>query len=173
MQPILPENGRKIYRANAVDHTRYQLVEEIIARSVADTWHEAKREWELVHIFFADPKEPGTCLCGHNPIVEHCILLNRENGNKAIVGNVCVTRFMGIPVERLFTPLRRITKNRAAALNAEAIEYAYGKGWLNDWERRFYLETCRKRRLFPKQKAKRVQINEKILHKVTEGHCDA
>src|SRR5262245_29496834 len=82
--------------------TLYRLTARIIAGSVAETWADAKREWELSHIYFAEPDEAGTCLCGHSPIIEHCVLVNRPNGKTATVGNVCVTRFLGLGSEPIF-----------------------------------------------------------------------
>jgi hypothetical protein len=166
---ILAKANPKVYRSpSAGGHARYQLAAEIIARSVGDTWDDAKREWDLAHVFISAPDEPGTCLCGHHPIREHCLLTNRENGNEAVVGNVCVTKFMGLSSEKLFAAFRRIAKNREAALNAEAVDYAHRTGWIDDWQRRFYLDTCRRsrRKLSQKQLAKRVEINRKVLARV-------
>jgi hypothetical protein len=144
----------------------YRLTEEIVALSVADTWREARREWSLSHVFFADADSPGTCLCGH-PIIEHCVLHNHQNGKEAVVGNVCVTQFMGIRTDRLFGAFRRVMENAEAALTAEAVAYAYGRGWLTDWERAFCRDTCRRRRLSPRQMTKRVEINRLMLSRVT------
>src|SRR5262249_40690092 len=132
-------------------------------------------EWSLSHVYFAGPDEPGSCLCSHYPIIEHCVLHNRENGNTAVVGNVCVTRFLGINSEAVFAGLRRVTRDVKAGMSGGAVEYAYSKGWINDWERRFYLDTLRKRQLSPKQRAKRAQVNGKVLSRVTreEGRRDA
>jgi hypothetical protein len=71
-------------------HNGYALVREILARSVADNWFDAKQEWRLWRILFSAPDDPGTCLCGHFPIREHCVLTNHLNGNEVVVGNVCV-----------------------------------------------------------------------------------
>jgi len=141
----------------------YRLVEEIVSRSIANTWQEAKREWELTCIYFAD--RPGTCLCGHSPILELCVLRNRENGNEAVVGNACVTRFMGLPSDRLFASLKRIATDKTSALNAAMIAYAHDKGWLTEWEKKFCLNTMKwsGRNLSAKQMAIRVKINETIL----------
>src|SRR5262245_19948013 len=86
--------------ANGDGHTPYLLRERIVALSVARSWAEANGEWDLLHAYFAD--EPGTCLCGHSPITEHCVLVNRRNGNTAVVGNVCVTRFLGLDTAAVF-----------------------------------------------------------------------
>jgi len=147
-----------------------------MARSVATDWHDARREWDLSSIFFTGPDEPGTCLCGHFPIREHCVLANRVNGNLAVVGNVCVKRFLGIDSEELFAAFRRIIRNHEAALSERAIDYAYERGWIAEWERDFSLNTCRKHRgkLTARQLTKRVEINAKIIGRLTErGEGDA
>jgi len=141
------------------------LVERIIARSVADNWPQAKREWSLADVYLAD--EPRRCLCSHYPIIECCVIRNRLNGNKAVVGNYCVKRFLGLPSGPLFQAFKRIMKDRGAALNQAAVEYAHDRGWLTDEERDFYLNTIRPfyrlRGLSPKQRAWRVDINERVL----------
>lgn len=38
--------------------------------------------------------EPDTCLCGHSPIIEICVLTNILNGKVAEVGNRCGKRFL-------------------------------------------------------------------------------
>jgi hypothetical protein len=154
-------------------HAPYRLAEKIVALSVAGNWSMAKLEWDLAKVFFADPDEPGTCLCGHRPIREHCVLVNRLNGNMAVVGNVCVTRFMGLASDRLFRSLRRIEQDRTRALSVPMVEHAYGQGWINDWERGFNLNTVQKRRLSGKQRLIRAQINGKVLARATEGRSDA
>jgi hypothetical protein len=141
-------------------HAPARLRAEIIARSLADTWEAARQEWVLSDVFISDGS--GRCLCGH-PITEHCVLTNQLTGDQVVVGNVCVQQFMGLDSEVIFRGLRRITENRQAALSPEAITYAFDMGWIDTWARKFYLNTCRKRRLTPKQQAKRVEINAKVL----------
>jgi hypothetical protein len=144
------------------------LAREIIARSVADNWPLARREWDLADVYFCrDPL--GTCLCTHFPIVEHCLLVNRENGNRAVVGNVCVHRFFGLPSEAIFKGLRRIAGDQTRSMGEAAVEHAHQHGWMNDWERSFYLDTCCKRRLSPRQLAKREQINLQVLVRASRG----
>jgi hypothetical protein len=173
--------GQSVYDAstdaNGAEHeTRngesppYRLVEEIVALSLAKSWGEAKREWVLSHVFFAE--SPGVCLCGKHPIIEHCVVCNRENGNTAVVGNHCVRRFIGLRSERIFAGLRRIASDRGARLDDAAVEYAYAKGWISDWEYEFYRDTPRGRRLSPKQRAKRVEINGKVLDRARNQAAD-
>jgi hypothetical protein len=57
--------------------TQAQLHSEIIARSEATAWDEAKREWTLKNVWMCD--DPETCLCGHHPIKEICEIENQVN----------------------------------------------------------------------------------------------
>jgi hypothetical protein len=160
LMAILPENG-------AGGQEPYRLVEEIVGLSEADNWAEAKLEWDLADIILTEPDTLGTCLCGHYPIREHCVIRNHLNGKKAVVGNYCVKRFLGLPSGPLFQAFKRIMKDRGAALNQAAVEYAHDRGWLTDGERDFYLNTIRPfyrlKGLSPKQRAWRVDINERVL----------
>jgi hypothetical protein len=61
----------------------YKLTTEIVRSSRANRWHDARLEWKLLEIFEAE--EPDTCLCGHYPIIENCILRNKVNGNEVLV----------------------------------------------------------------------------------------
>jgi hypothetical protein len=140
--------------------SEYKLSQEIIDLSEANIWDAAKLEWKLEEIYEAD--EPGTCLCGHTPIIETCVLRNEKNHNTAVVGNCCVKKFIGLPSDKIFQAIKRVRKDNEKSLNAEAIEYAYSRGWINDWERNFYLDNMRKRNLTSKQLAKKIQINEKL-----------
>jgi hypothetical protein len=130
----------------------------------------AKREWELESLFFTEPGDYGTCLCGH-AIREHCVIVNRANGNTAIVGNCCVKRFLGLGSEPVFAGFRRIMRDRGRALTPAAVEYAHARGWLNDWEKDFLLNTRRRTRsnLSDLELAKRREINQRILNRVAGG----
>lgn len=139
----------------------YQLTKEIICLSQAQTWDEAKLEWQLVDVY--DQEEPDTCLCGHFPINEICVLRNERNGRVTEVGNICVKKFLGLPSEKIFQALRRISKDDSKALNAEGIQHASDRGWLNDWETNFCFDTMRKRTLSENQLAKRREINQLVL----------
>lgn len=147
--------------------SHYELATKIIALSVADTWDEAKLEWSLFDVFKED--EPDTCLCGHYPIIENCVLHNRENRNRAIVGNVCVKKFLGLPSDKIFQGINRIAQDHRRSLNAVSIDHAHRKGWLTDWERKFYFNTMRKRNLSERQLEKRIQINDKVLRLVARN----
>lgn len=59
----------------------------IIARSVADTWVEARKEWKPAGYSHGDTH----CICGVHIIHKyHCV--NTMNGTESIVGSKCVTK---------------------------------------------------------------------------------
>jgi len=118
-------------------------------------------EWELKDVWRQSAAQ--TCICGQYPIKEICLLRNQRNGKMVEVGNVCVEQFLRLQSGKIFEALHRVAKDNGKALSKEAIEHAHAKGWISDWERGFYLDTIRKRKLSPKQLAKRRQINEIIL----------
>ncbi|MDV6315928.1 hypothetical protein [Idiomarina sp. HP20-50] len=142
--------------------SEYKLTQEIISLSLSSNWDAAKLEWKLHEIYEAD--EPETCLCGHFPIIEICVLSNTHNFNQAVVGNCCVKKFIGLPSDKIFQAIKRVRKDNEKSLNAEAIGHAYQKGWINDWEKTFYLDVMRKRKLSTNQLAKKIQINEKLAN---------
>jgi hypothetical protein len=115
--------------------SEYKLTEEILARSEASVWDFAKLEWALDHVYEAD--EPETCLCGHFPIIEICELRNKLNGKGATVGNCCVKKFIGLPSDLIFQAVKRVRKDIEKSLNAQAIEHAWEKRWINEWEYKF------------------------------------
>ncbi len=138
-----------------------QLAREIIALSESSNWDRAKQEWKLENIYISD--EAQTCLCGHWPIKELCYLGNSKNGNEAIVGNVCVNKFMGISSDKIFAAIKRVAKDPNKSLNIEAIDVGFNNGWINEWESDFYIDILRKRNLTSKQADKKRQINRKFV----------
>jgi hypothetical protein len=144
--------------------SEYKLTQEIIALSIAKTWDKARSEWKLDRVYYED--EPDTCLCGHFPILEICVLLNEQNGQTATVGNCCVKKFIGLPSDKIFQAVRRVRYDYTKALNEKTIAHAYQHNWINDWERDFYFDTMRKRKMSENQLTKRIQINQKILSKI-------
>jgi len=141
--------------------SEYKLTEEILQKSNSKIWDIAKLEWTLDEIYETD--EPESCLCGHFPIIEICILRNKVNAQVATVGNCCVKKFIGLPSDLIFQAVKRVRKDNQKSLNAEAIQYAYKKGWINEWERKFSIDTIRKRVLSDKQLQTRMKVNEKML----------
>lgn len=147
--------------------SEYNLTREILALSHSNNWDMAKLEWTLAEVYESD--EPETCLCGHFPIIEICILTNRINHNTASVGNCCVKKFIGLPSDRIFQAVKKVRKSNESSLNAEAIQHAFDKGWISEWEHTFYFDTMRKRKLSEKQLQIRIRINEKVLSKMRKS----
>ena len=107
--------------------------------------------------------EPDACLCGHFPIVEICQIQNGITGNKAEVGNRCVRRFLGFRSDLIFAALKRIRKDKAKSLNADAISFFRQRGPFTDWEYKFLQNTMSKRNLSDAQLSVRKKTNEKVL----------
>jgi len=142
----------------------YKLAREIVALSVADRWDHARSEWQIEAIYIQPT--PETCLCGHFPINEICVLRNTKNRNTAVVGNICVNKFMQLRSDKVFDAVKRVAADETRALNVEAIAHAFARGWINEWERKFYIGTWKLRRLSANRKAKRIEINRKVLARV-------
>lgn len=140
-------------------NNEFRLIEGILALSVADDFETAKKEWLLQKVYKGDT----SCLCGHIPINNICVLVNKHNGNTTIVGSTCVKKFIGLPADKIFASLSYITKNNQSYLGKEAIEYLYENKMINDWEFDFLKDTVGKSYLSPKQMAKRVEINNRLI----------
>ena len=151
-----------------IGHAGWRLRERILALSCADDWATANAEWELAAVWF-DWEEPGLCLCGKVGITEICLIVNRQNGHTAIVGNVCVGQFMGIPAGPLFRSFRRIIASPAAGLSPDAARHAHARGWVSDHELRLCLETFGKVGLSPRQSAWRQDINRRVARRLGEA----
>ena len=145
-------------------HHSFALGRRIVALSEAADWDRARLEWRIEDIYIQ--RKPETCLCGHFPINELCVLRNRKNHYKAIVGNVCVKKFMKLSSDRMFAAIKRVTADETKAFNVPVIEHAFAKRWINDWERGFYVDTWRKRKLSDRQMTKRREINRRVLAQV-------
>lgn len=141
--------------------SEYKLTTEILARSMSTAWDAAKLEWSLHEIYQAET--PETCLCGHFPIIELCVLANRVNRNLATVGNCCVKKFLGLPSNQIFQAMKRVKSDLGKSLNAESLGHAREKGWINEWEYDFYMNVMSKRKLSAAQKKHKEEINSKFL----------
>jgi hypothetical protein len=143
---------------------KFKLIMEIKNLSHSKDWFIARTEWEFKEIYISD--FPETCLCGHFPIKEVCVLQNKINNNEITVGNCCVKKFIKPASERIFQSFKRIKKDSRKSFNREAIEHAFKNSRINQWEYIFYSDTLRKRNLSLKQLEKRKQINEKIIGQI-------
>jgi len=143
-----------------MEGNKEKLIREIVSLSLSTNWVEAKKEWSLDTVYFSTTVQH--CLCGH-PIKECCVLTNFKNKQTAIVGNVCVNKFMEIESDKIFKSIKKIQKDIDKSLNLETIKYAHQKNWINDWEKDFYLDISLKKNLTEKQSSKRLQVNKKVI----------
>jgi hypothetical protein len=141
----------------------YKLTAEIISLSESKSWDEAVTEWSLKEIYESDPQ---TCLCGHFPIIEICVIKNRNNAKEVIIGNCCVKKFMALPSDRIFQAVKRVRKDGSKSLNIEAVEHAFGHNWITGWERNFYMNVMRKKKLTEKQLNIKKKINQKLISNI-------
>ena len=146
--------------------SEYRLFSEIIDRSAAKEWEQARAEWRLVNIY-EDPD--NTCLCGHHPITEICVLFNEVTGERAEVGNCCVKKF-GSKQHLVVPGIQRIRESIGAALTFPAIEFCFDQGIMRREDTLFYLDTFRKRILTERQLWRRKKINEEVLRAI-ERHA--
>lgn len=120
-----------------------------------------KPEWELVEVYRS--KEPRTCLCGHTPIIEVCVLQNKATGKVAAVGNHCVKVVLGLPSGRIFQAYRRVRADPIKSLNKEALAHACKMEWITFLEYDFYCGVMRKRKLTPERLELKININKKFI----------
>lgn len=149
-----------------VTHNGRVLMEQLLKLSSSPLWAEAKREWQLECVFLLDSHdEPRRCTCGHYPIRELCVLKNRETEHRATVGNTCVKQFLGMEdADDIVNSLRRVRDHPdKSSLSPTAAIYAHDRGWLDDWQLDFCLTIAGKRKLRPKQLAKREEINRIVI----------
>ncbi len=138
-----------------------KLQQEIISLSISKNWNEAKKEWSLNTIFF----EKENCLCGQN-IYECCELVNVLNQNSCIVGNVCVNKFLELQSDSIFKSVKKVNSNNKKYFNNEALQYSFTKGWINEWELKFYKSIIDKKNLTEKQLYIKSKINKLIVDKI-------
>ena len=140
-----------------------RLAFEIVKLSESGAWQDAKLEWGLHDVYYEEERD--TCLCGHYPIIEICVIKNYHNNEEVIIGNHCVKKFLRLSSDKFFQAFRRIKKDNEKSLNSEMIDYAYKNNWINDWEKNFYQDIMRKRNLTDKQLRHKTKINKEVLIK--------
>lgn len=141
-----------------------KLCEEIVNRSVASTWQDARSEWSMIYV----TREEGggaSCLCGNTPIKELCIIENHMNGNIAVVGNVCINQFLGFRTDLIIDAIDRIKKDDTKTISADALAFLEMHDVLNAAEHKFTVDKMNTSglHLTDKQIAFRKSVNRKIL----------
>ncbi len=141
----------------------YKLTEEIIALSVSKFWDSAKLEWNFESAY--ESEEQQTCLCGHFPITNICIIRNKKNNVITEVGNCCINKFLGIDEgNKIFISTKRLKSDLTKSMSIEVVEYLKDKQILDDFEYDFYISIHRKRNLSEKQLEIKKRINQKFLN---------
>jgi hypothetical protein len=140
---------------------KYKLIGNITKLSVSNNWEDAKEEWIPDYISIS---EGLSCLCGKYPITQLCHMRNKINNNTTIVGNCCVTKFLGQTSQiKMF---KAISENK---INKDLIELASKKYLIVPTEKAFLLRTWRKRKLSLKQQAWFDSLKSRILRRYKSG----
>ena len=73
---------------------RQKLIDEVLKRSEAKTWDEAKLEWTLDDAYYLKSDKEATCVCGHKGITYMFKLINKKTKEELFpVGRDCITKF--------------------------------------------------------------------------------
>lgn len=141
----------------------YKLCQEIIAKSIADNWEDAKKEWDLDSVYESD--EPLTCLCGHYPITNICVLYNIHNQQYIEVGNECVKKFFKIKLsDAIIKSIKKVKSDIRKSINIETLDYLHEKKCIDNYEYKFYSEKRNRRNLTDRQWRFKENLNMKFLH---------
>jgi len=137
-----------------------ELARRIVALSVAEEFELAVPEWQLLDVWLSE--EPGQCLCDQPNIIEHCLIGNRLNGARTIVGNHCVTNFLKLDSSKLFQGLHSLKGNPHCHMRAELAEFVFDRQWILAGEFDFLTEIRDKRKLTDEQFTRRGKINRRV-----------
>lgn len=141
---------------------QFKLTEEILKLSNSEIWESAKEEWSFEYAYYSQKQQ--TCLCGHSPIRNICVIKNRENRNVTEVGNCCINKFLGIEDgNKIFISIKRLKEDLTKSMSSEVLDYLNSKKILSSFEYDFYTDIIRKRTLTHKQVEVKKRINKKLL----------
>lgn len=138
----------------------YKLTTELLKLSNSKDWDIAKLEWDSINI--EKVKESETCLCGHYPISEVCILENKNTKYTIRVGNCCVKKFNDKP-DKIFKAIKRIKEDISKSVNSETLDFCLQKKYISKKDSYFYMSILRKRKLSDKQLKWKQDTNKKII----------
>ncbi len=142
---------------------KQRLIDEIIARSKSKIWEKAKEEWAFKYAY---ESEPGlTCLCGHTPITNICVIKNKNNQTEVEVGNCCIKKFLHIEEgEKIFASIKKLKADRTKSMGLGTLRYLYLNSFISKREYNTYKSTVRKKRLSALELCHREQVNLKLLN---------
>ena len=145
-------------------HNGQVLKANLLVLSSSKDWPSAKQEWKLHDIYILEENdEKEKCSCGHYPIKEVCILKNEINNNTAVVGNVCVKRFMDNIKYVDLSSILKVKKSNTKSVSENILELSYKKGYIIKKDYNFYKDIYRKRKLSEKQISWKQDVNDKII----------
>ena len=141
---------------------QFKLTEEILALSVSKSWNSAKNEWNFEYAYYSE--ENQTCLCGHYPIKNICVIRNIKNKNSTEIGNCCINKFLGIDEgNKIFTSILKLKDDLTKSMSEEVVDYLKSKKIIDDYDYNFYKDILRKRILSERQLNIKKKINQKLL----------
>ena len=124
----------------------------LIDNSISTDYHKAVEEWDFMYAY----EEEECCICGKN-ILKCCLIQNKYNYKKLVVGSTCVKKFLGIETEGMFKEL----KNRNKYVYSY-VEELHGKNKINDWEATFLISLIKFKTLSVKQREHFGKIDKKV-----------
>jgi hypothetical protein len=137
-----------------------KLQERIIAMSEAKDFAAARNEWEVSGVYELEQEEElATCLCGYPQIRHVCEIRNKQNGNMAIVGNSCVSRFLGPHNRAITEALSRIIKHPARSLNGAVLDFLHQRKVISPCDYETSIRSTRKRKLTTSLRELRARVN--------------
>ncbi len=140
----------------------FKLTEEILKLSNSKFWESAKHEWNFEYAYCSD--ELQTCLCGHYPIKNICVIKNGNNKNVTEVGNCCINKFLRIEDgNKIFISIKRLKEDLSKSMSAEVLDYLKSKKILSSFDYNFYSNIIRKHNLTQKQLETKKRINQKLI----------
>jgi hypothetical protein len=140
----------------------FKLKDEIILLSNSQNWEIAKLEWNFELAYYSEDLQ--TCLCGHYPIKNICVIRNTKNSNETEVGNCCIKKFLGIDDgDKIFNSIKKVKDEISKSISIDVLEYLYNKKAISDFEFKFYLSIHRKRILTNKQTLFKEKVNWRFL----------
>ena len=142
-----------------------KLRSAVIEKSSANSFMNAKSEWDLIKIY----EDESHCVCGHF-IVDNCVIRNRITGKILIIGNTCLRQFevaaLDVP-KNAFDSLKRVREKPAATKASPALlEVAVRCNTISQRQSDIYndiFHSGRQGTRSRKQKLLKAEINDKLI----------
>jgi len=137
-----------------------KLQQRIVELSESKVFGTARIEWEVSGVYEIEQEEElETCLCGYPQIRHVCEIRNKQNGNTAIVGNSCVSRFLGPHNRAITEAVARIIKDQTRPLNAAVLDFLHERKVISPCDYEASIRSTRKRKLTTSLRELRTRVN--------------